>query len=116
MKRIFIAAVLTAALVLTGCQAANTNATSSETAATTQAVTQETTAAATTAAETTAAATTKAPREKLLPLAENTSGKVQIQTVSGSVTYKYNSLSWYWAKKKKLNKILFLEGQGIKKR
>lgn len=91
MKRIFIAAVLTAALVLTGCQAANTNATSSETAATTQAVTQETTAAVTTAAETAATATTKAPREKLLPLAENTSGKVQIQTVSGSVTYKYNS-------------------------
>ena len=91
MKRILITAVLTAALILTGCQSANTNATSAETAAATQAVTAETTAAATEAAVTTAAATTKAAREKLLPLTENTSGMVQIQTVSGSVTYKYNS-------------------------
>lgn len=90
-KRILISAVLSAALILTGCQSANTNATSAETAAATQTVTAETTAAATEAAMTTAAATTRAAREKLLPLAENTSGMVQIQTVSGSVTYKYNS-------------------------
>lgn len=91
MKRILIAAVLSAALVLSGCQSAktNTDVTSSKTAV--QSTAAETTAAVTTAAATTAAATTKPAREKLLPLTENTSGKVQIQTVSGSVTYKYNS-------------------------
>lgn len=52
----------------------------------------ETTAAATaetTAAETTAAVTPAV--ELVLPLTENTSGKVMIQTVSGSLSYKYNS-------------------------
>lgn len=92
MKRILITTVLAAALILTGCQTVKTNndGTLAETAAVTQAVT-EATAAVTEAAVTTAAATTKAAREKLLPLTENTTGKVQIQTVSGSVTYKYNS-------------------------
>ena len=104
-KRILISAVLSAALILTGCQSAKTSAdgTPAETDAATATEAQtETAAAATTAAATTTAATTAettkataatttAAPEILLPLTENTSGKIQIQTVSGSSSYLYNS-------------------------
>lgn len=111
LKRILIFAVLSAALILTGCQTAKTNtdgkpadtdaaaATEAQTEtaaattdASTAATTAQTTATATTAETTKAtAATTTAAPEVLLPLTENTSGKVQIQTVSGSSSYLYNS-------------------------
>ena len=105
MKRILVAAILGAAFILGGCRmtAANTDGTSDEAAVagtevrtdntTAAAVTEAalTTAAATTAAtEATTAATTAEP-EITLPLTENTSGKVQIQTVSNSTFILYNS-------------------------
>lgn len=69
-------------------QTASTAAAASETKSA-ETTPSETTTAAEAAAET--AAATTAAVELLLPLTENTSGKVQIQTVSGSLTYKYNS-------------------------
>jgi Beta-lactamase superfamily domain len=93
IKRIF-PVLLAAVLLLAGCTAgANGTAvvTSDASAATQAAVTTAgtTTAEITIPKETTAAAAT--PVELVLPLTDNKSGKVQIQTVSGSLTYKYNS-------------------------
>ena len=93
VKRIF-PVLLAAVLLLAGCAAG-----ADETTGITSAATTATQAAGSTSAASAADATvpeettavTTVPVELVLPLTENTSGKVQIQTVSGSLTYKYNS-------------------------
>jgi hypothetical protein len=97
MKKHILPIAVAMIILLAGCSsgasgAAGTTASEASVQATTAAAdTSATQAAATTAAaaETTAAATPAV--ELVLPLTENTSGKVMIQTVSGSKTYKYNS-------------------------
>ena len=90
MKKILILIFLTACLLLAGCSAnpaASTATADSQTDITTQAAS---TAAASTAAATTAAETT-APADLVLPIADNTSGAVQIQTVSKNASNPFNS-------------------------
>jgi len=95
MKRPLFPIVLALSILLAGCSAgtaADTTAASQSAAATASAtaaasaaeVTAQTTAAATTA-------TTSAAADLVLPLTGNTSGKVQIQTVSANPSYKYTS-------------------------
>ena len=81
MRRVTLPALLLTALLLAGCTAAApaTSATEATTAAPTQATTATTEA---TTVETTA------PQPTLPP---NTSGKVEIRTISNSATYPYNS-------------------------
>jgi len=91
MKRSLFPIALALSILLAGCSAgaaADTSAASQSAAATTAAT------AAATSAQTTAAATaaeTTAAADLVLPLTGNTSGKVQIQTVSANPSYKYTS-------------------------
>lgn len=83
MKKKFLFIMLSVSLIFTGCSAKSY---------TTSKVSNETTSAetsSTTTAEATKATTKKA--ELVLPTTQNTSGKVQIQTVSSSASYKFNS-------------------------
>lgn len=84
MKKYMIPVLVAAILLLTGCYA-GTNGTNDGTSG----VSSTTQAAVTTAGTTTSETT--APVDLVLPHTDNTSGKVQIQTVSGSLSYKYNS-------------------------
>jgi len=93
IKRIF-PVLLSVLLLLAGCTAGTKETAGVTSAATAAAQTSGSSSAAPAAetaipAEATAAPTV--PVALVLPLTENTSGKVQIQTVSGSLTYKYNS-------------------------
>ncbi len=81
MKKCLLSLMLSGLVLITGCST-KTDGGSKVTDATA-------TEATTTAAETTKATTAKPVL--VLPSTENTSGKVQIQTVSSSSTYKYNS-------------------------
>ncbi len=80
MKKKIILALLMSFALLTGC-GGKSDSSSSES-------TQK--AAATTAPTTTSPVVTE-KQEVVLPSVDNKSGKVQIQTVSGSLSYKYNS-------------------------
>ena len=81
MKKKIILALLMSFALLTGC-GGKSDSSSSE-------ATQK--AATTTAPTTTVAPVVTEKQELLLPSVDNKSGKVQIQTVSGSMSYKYNS-------------------------
>ena len=96
MKKRFFTIVLSAAILLAGCSAgtniqSGTTFAASAAAATIAAETAATTTTAVTTTAVTTTATTTIAITPLLPLTENTSGKVQIQTVSGSKTYPFNS-------------------------
>lgn len=93
MKKYMIPVLVAAILLLTGC-AAGTNGTNDRTGDVSSATQAAVTTAGTTISETSIlkeTAATTAPVDLVLPLTDNTSGKVQIQTVSGSLSYKYNS-------------------------
>ncbi|MEI8199573.1 MAG: MBL fold metallo-hydrolase [Eubacteriales bacterium] len=93
MKKHMVPVLWAAILLLAGCS--GTKGTEDGTSGVSSAVQAAVTTAATTSSETTklmeTTAASAAPAELVLPLTENTTGKVQIQTVSGSLSYKYNS-------------------------
>lgn len=82
IKKSKLAALLSLLLIFTGCSA-NSSQSKTIVSETSTAVSSETTAA--TSAE------TEVNADLVLPLTENNSGKVMIQTVSASDTYKFNS-------------------------
>ena len=93
MKKQTIMIFLGSVLLLSGCGASGPIMQPTENQTTVAAQTIQTTAAATTAAATSAAATTAAATtvaaEPTLP--PNTSGKVEIRTISGALTTPFNS-------------------------
>lgn len=90
MKKRLLATILVAFVFLAGCSSANRNESKDTTASSeiSQAASESTTTSAA-ESETTAAETESA--DLVLPVTENTSGKVQIQTVSASSNYPYIS-------------------------
>ncbi len=90
MKKRLLATILVAFVFLAGCSSANRNESKDTTASSeiSQAASESTTTSAA-ESETTAAETKSA--DLVLPVTENTSGKVQIQTVSASSNYPYIS-------------------------
>lgn len=90
MKKRLLATILVAFVFLAGCSSANRNESKDTTASSeiSQAASESTTTSAA-ESETTAAETESA--DLVLPVTENNSGKVQIQTVSASPGYPFNS-------------------------
>ncbi len=90
MKKRLLSIILVAFVFLAGCSSANGNEIKETTASSeTSQVASESTITSATESETTAAEIESA--DLVLPVTENTSGKVQIQTVSASPGYPFNS-------------------------